>query len=42
MISPFDLVEGQEINYPRIEDIEELYFSLNALQKNNVVPNTGS
>jgi len=37
MVSPFDLTEGQELNYPRIEDIEKLYFSLNALQRKNVV-----
>jgi hypothetical protein len=37
MVSPFDLVEGQELKYPRIEDIEELYFSLNALQRKNVI-----
>lgn len=41
MISPFDLVEGQIINYPRIEDMEELYFSLNALQRKNVVQKEG-
>ncbi len=37
MVSPFELVEGQELNYPKIEDIEKLYFSLNALQRKNVV-----
>lgn len=37
MVSPFELVEGQELNYPKIEDIEKLYFSLNALQHKNVV-----
>lgn len=37
MVSPFDLTEGQELNYPKIEDIEKLYFSLNALQRKNVV-----
>lgn len=38
LVSPFDIVEGQIINYPRIEDVEEIYFALNALQRKNVIP----
>lgn len=37
MVSPLELVVGQTINYPRIEDVEQIYFSLNALQKKNVI-----
>ena len=37
IVSPMDIVEGQTINYPRVDDIETVYFSLNALQRNNVI-----
>lgn len=37
MISPLELTEGQNINYPSINDLEEIYFSLNALQKKNTI-----
>lgn len=37
MVSPLEVYEGQTINYPKVDDVEELYFSLNALQRNNVV-----
>jgi len=37
MVSPLELFEGQNINYPRVDELEELYFSLNALQRKNVI-----
>lgn len=37
MVSPLELVVGQRINYPRIDDVEQIYFSLNALQQKNVL-----
>ncbi|MFA5071267.1 MAG: hypothetical protein WC511_02740 [Candidatus Pacearchaeota archaeon] len=36
-ITPLDMKEGDTINYPRIEDLEEVYFQLNALQRNTTI-----
>lgn len=36
-ISMDDFTEGMPIKYPRLEDVEELYFTLNALQRNGTI-----
>lgn len=36
-ITPLDMLEGDTINYPRIDDLEEVYFQLNALQKSTTI-----
>ncbi len=36
-ISHMDMKEGDEIKYPKLDDVEELYFTLNALQRNGTI-----